>query len=187
MQKAAYQDKELVVNILTRSFANNKSVNYIAKKSISSLMDYSFEICWLFGEILLSENKKACALILYPDQQKTTLKTILLDAKLMLQCIGLSNLKKVLDRETKIKQIKPDTKMTYLWFIGVEPDFQQTGIGSKLLNTIISQSKEAERPVYLETSTLQTLPWYQQFGFRIYGELDLGFIMYFLRTDAAKD
>jgi len=53
MKKARYTDKELVVDILTRSFNANQSVNYIVKqdkkriKRISALMDYLFEVCYL--------------------------------------------------------------------------------------------------------------------------------------------
>lgn len=183
MLKATPEDKELVTDILTRSFANNNSVNYIAGKKnrrILALMDYSFEVCSLFGEVWLSKDKKACALILYPDKKRTTLKTILLDIKLIKQCIGIRNIKKVLVRESKIEKIKPKTTMTYLWFIGVAPDHQHTGIGSKLLEEIISQSTA---PLYLETSTEKNLPWYEQFGFQIYGELNLGYTMYFLRKE----
>lgn len=179
MVKATRQDKERIIDILTRSFSNNNSVNYITKQErIPALMDYSFEVCMLFGEVWLTENKRACALILYPEQKKTTLKTILLDLKLMVECIGLSNLKKVLAREKKMAKIKPDTEMTYLWFIGVDPEYQQTGIGSELLQTIIQQSS---RPIYLETSTQKNLPWYKSFGFSIYGELDLGYTIFFLK------
>ena len=80
MVKAKQTDKNLVADILTKSFENNQSVNYIAKQDekrltrIRSLMDYSFEVCYKFGDVFLSEDRKACALILYPDKKKTTFK-----------------------------------------------------------------------------------------------------------------
>ena len=88
MIKANQGDKQLIVDILTKSFQSNQSVNYIAKQDskrterISSLMDYSFEVCHSFGDVFLSDDKKACALVLYPDKKKTTFKSILLDVKL---------------------------------------------------------------------------------------------------------
>ncbi|MGB4398634.1 MAG: N-acetyltransferase, partial [Daejeonella sp.] len=83
MKKAAYGDKVLVKNILSKSFDKNQSVNYIAQqdelreKRIAALMDYSFEICYNYGDVYLSEDNKACALVLYPDRKKTTFKSIL--------------------------------------------------------------------------------------------------------------
>lgn len=186
MLKATRQDKQQVTGILTRSFATNNSVNYIVQQDhkkmrrIQVLMDYSFELCFLFGEVFVSEDRKAAALVLYPEKKRATLKTLLLDLKLLMQSVGIRNAKKVLDREAKIDQIKPKTTMTYIWFIGVDPDHHHAGIGSKLLESIIAQS---DRPIYLETSMVKNLPWYARYGFQIYGELDLGYKMYFLKKE----
>lgn len=191
MIKASYSDKSFVLDILTKSFDTNKSVNYIVKQDkkrvqrVRALMDYSFEICYLFGEVFLSDNKRACALILYPDKKKTTLKSILLDIKLILSCVGLSNVKKALTRESKIKKIQPKEPMYYIWFIGVDPVYQNSGIGTELLNEVIEDSSRKKRPIYLETSTTKNLPWYKKFGFDIYNELDLSYKLFFLKRDAA--
>jgi len=155
MKIASYNDKRLVVDILTKSFDSNESVNYIAKQDknranrISALMDYSFEECFMFGEVFLSDDKKACALVLYPDKKRTTLKSILLDVKLILSCIGIINIKKALARESKIKQLQPKTTMYYLWFIGVDPEYQSQGIGNNLLQDVINDSDKKQRPIYL--------------------------------------
>ncbi len=189
MIKARYQDKEIVTDILAQSFDDNQSVNYITKQDkkramrIRKLMAYSFEVCYLFGNVFLTENKKACALILYPDKKKTTLRSILLDIQLIFSCIGIENLKKALARETRIKQLQPKGMLCYLWFIGVKPECQNRGIGSNLLNNILKESEKKKRPVYLETSTLKNLPWYNKFGFTIYNELDLSYRLFFLKKD----
>ena len=58
MRKAELADKGKVISILTESFFDNKSVNYIVqnddkiKDRIRYLMEYSFEQCLLSGEIL---------------------------------------------------------------------------------------------------------------------------------------
>ena len=57
MQKATAGDKALIVDILTKTFDDNKSVNYIVKQDerrterIRELSNYSFEMCLRFGEI----------------------------------------------------------------------------------------------------------------------------------------
>ena len=192
MKNADYKDKNLVIDILTKSFDTNQSVNYIAKqdgkrlKRIRALMDYSFEVCYMFGDVFLSDDRKACALILYPDKKKTTLKSILLDIKLIFSCIGVENIKKALVRESKIKQLQPKTTMYYLWFIGVDPEYQNEGIGSVLLDEIINDSKNKQRPIYLETSILKNLPWYKKYGFQIYNELELSYKLFFLKREFDK-
>lgn len=192
MKKAEYKDKNWVVDILTKSFDTNQSVNYIIKQDekritrIKALMDYSFEICYLFGDVFLSEDKKACALVTYPDKKKTILKSILLDIKLILSSVGLKNIKKTLARESLINKVQPKVLKYYLWFIGVDPEYQNEGIGSVLLNEIIDDSEHKKRPIYLETSTLKNLPWYKKFGFQIYHELDLSYRLFFLKRELKK-
>src|SRR5690606_7202911 len=189
MIKANYDDKQLVVDILSKSFENNQSVNYIAnpRKNSSNriryLMDYSFEVCHQFGDIYLSDDRHAVALILYPETKKTNFSSLLLDVKLILNCIGISNIGKALKRESSIKKLQPQKSMNYLWFIGVDPQEQGNGIGSKLMEEIIQYSQEQQKPIYLETSTRSNLPWYERFGFNIYNELDLSYKLYFLNRE----
>ena len=187
MIRADYKDKELIVNILAQSFDGNKSVNYIVKqdskraKRMKKLMEYSFEVCHLFGDVFLTEDKKGCALIVMPDKKKTRLKSILLDAKLAFSCISLSNLKKAMAREAAIKKLHPNEPMYYLWFIGVDPSEQNKGVGTSLLKEVINEGSAKHRPIYLETSTLKNIPWYEKFGFIVYDKLDLGYELFFLK------
>lgn len=192
MKKAKHYEKELILDILSRSFDTNQSVNYIIKqdkkrkKRIRELMDYSFELCLKFGDVFVTDDKKACVLVLYPHKKKTTLKSILLDVKLIIKCLSISNIKKTLKRESLIKKVQGNQSFCYLWFIGVDPEYQERGIGSKLLSNIIKYSQDKNEPVYLETSTLRNLPWYKKFGFEIYHEEDLGYKLYFLRKPLFK-
>lgn len=189
MRRASLEEKDLVVDILTQSFESNQSVNYIVNQDkkrlerIRALMDYSFDVCSLFGDVFISDDKKACALIVYPDKKKTNLKSALLDLKLITQCIGAKNIKKALAREALIKRIQPKELMTYLWFIGVNLADQNKGIGSKMLQSVIDHSTQNKRPIYLETSTVRNLPWYDKYGFKIYSEQDLSYRLYFLKRD----
>ena len=192
MIKANYEQKNLVVEILTKSFEANQSVNYIVKqdgkrlKRIRALMDYSYEICYLFGDVFISANKKACALVTYPDKKKTSLQSILLDVKLIISCVGVKNIKKTLAREAIISKIQPKELKYYLWFIGVDPEYQNEGIGSDFLKEIIKDSEDKQRPIYLETSTLKNLPWYKKFGFSVYHEIDLSYKLFFLKRLVTK-
>lgn len=189
MKNASFKDKKLVVDILTQSFEANKSVNYIVKqdsrrrKRIKALMKYSFHVCYLFGDVFLSDDHKACALVLYPEKKKTTLKSLWLDAKLAITCVGLNNIKKTLEHTARIKNTQPQKSMYYIWFIGVNPIYQNKGIGSKLLSEIITDSQSKNRSVYLETSTYKNISWYEKFDFHIYHELDMGYNLFFLSNE----
>jgi ribosomal protein S18 acetylase RimI-like enzyme len=187
MIRASHQDKALVVDILAKAFDTNLSVNYLIrpdqrrKERIRKLMAYSFEVCHLFGKVLLSEDKKACALLLFPDQKKTTWRSVLLDLELALFGLGLPMVRRTLNREARIKRFHPQQPICYLWFLGVDPAYQRQGLGKQLLREILDDSDHSQRPLYLETSTIRNVPWYQQMGLEVYHELDFGYTLYFMR------
>lgn len=187
MIKAGKNHKSHVIEILTNSFEDNQSVNYIVKQDIKrkerirALMDYSFEICYMFGAVYLSDDKKGCALVLYPDQKKFSIKSTLLDVQLLLNAIGLTRVGKAMSRESAIKSNYPNEPIYYLWFLGVFNADQNNGVGSQLLEEIIQDSQKQHKPIYLETSTIKNIPWYQKFGFSIYQELDFGYKLFMLR------
>ena len=188
MIKANKDDKREIVGILSNSFYDNQSVTYIIahrhnKEEIKALMDYSFEQCLLHGDVYLSDDKNACALILYPQKKRFSVKSTWLDIRLIFKSIGLFRIVKALNRESAIKKLQPKIDMSYLWFIGVLPSMQRTGIGSKLLSEIIQETDSNKLPIYLETSTLNNLPWYERFGFTVYDCLELSYTLFFLKRE----
>ena len=189
MIRAQHTDKDLIVSILVSSFDDNKSVNYIIRQDskrverIKRLMEYSYDVCNLFGDIFLTEDKKGCALLILPDKKKTTIKSILLDAKFAFTCLGISNINRAMKREAKIKLMHPIGLLYYLWFIGVDSSNQNKGIGSQLLQDVISEGQKQNRTICLETSTLKNVPWYEKFGFSIYHKFDFGYKLYCLKRE----
>jgi ribosomal protein S18 acetylase RimI-like enzyme len=198
MKKPRPSQKARVVEILTESFDENKSVNYVVKQDsnrksrLRGLMDYCYNVCEAFGEVWISEDEQACALILHPDKKRTKLRAILWDVKLAFSVIGLSRVGQVMARESKIKKFHPKEPFSYLWFIGVDPSLQNNGKGSRLLEEIIQHSEQQGRPIYLETSVDRNLPWYKKFGFGIFQSFDLTYTLYMMRrvkgaTDLVSD
>lgn len=193
MRHADHKDKRLVVDILSESFDSNKSVNYVVKQDaqrkdrIRSLMEYSFNVCLDSGEIWISDDNLACALLLFSEKKTTTLRSILWDLNLAINAIGLTRIFEVLKRESQIKQNHPKDPFTYLWFIGVDPQAQKRGVGSKLLNEVIDMNRKKERPIYLETSVTNNLAWYKKFGFEIYHKVKLNYELFLLRKEAVSE
>ena len=189
MIRAQPTDKELIVSILVSSFDDNKSVNYITRQDskrverIKRLMEYSYDVCNLFGDIFLTDDKKGCALLILPDKKRTTIKSIFLDAKFAFTCLGISNVNKAMKREAKIKQVHPNGLLYYLWFIGVDSSNQNKGIGSRLLQDVISEGQKHNRTICLETSTVKNIPWYEKFGFTIYHQFDFGYKLFSMKKE----
>jgi len=187
MRRASDKDRQAAVDILAESFTDNRSVNYVVrqgekrKKRIRGLMEYSFDVCQAFGEVWMSDDGQACALILLPDKKTVSIRTLLWDMKLATSVIGLRKVQAVMDRERKIKSFHPQEPICYLWFIGVDPQYQHKGIGSALIQEVIKECEQKRRPIYLETSVARNLPWYQKFGFEIFQTLELSYTLYLLR------
>lgn len=183
---AAPNDKAVVVNILTQSFDDNKSFNTVLKQDhkkqhkLRKIFEYQFDLCYKYGRVYLSDDKKACALILFPDIQKKTFADILSEIRLLLT-LGIRVIKKSISRKAKIKEAHPSTNIYYLLFMGVYPDQQGKGLGSKLLKSIIEESEQLDRPICLETYLDKNIALYQKFGFSIYDELDFGFPVYCMK------
>ena len=187
MKKAKYSDKQIIVNILSKSFDQNKSINSIIKQDhkrnsrIRNLIEYSFEVCFLSGEIYLSDDNKGCVFLLQSDKKKTTIKTIILDLKLALTVIGIERIFTILKREAKIKSQHPKTPFYHLWYIGVDPEYQKKGLGSELLQEVLEKCNTEKKPLYLETSTYRNISWYEKFGFSIYNQVNFGYKLYMLK------
>ncbi|MEJ5993209.1 GNAT family N-acetyltransferase [Pedobacter sp. Du54] len=187
MINANENDKSLVADILTSAFLHNKSVNYLIPQDglkmfrIHELMQYSFEICLLFGEVFLCDDRKGCVLLLYPELKRTTFRSVWLDLKLIFKGIGFRNMFKAIKRESRINAVRPDQRMAYIWFIGVMPEYQHFGLGKRLIEEVIIKTASDDRKIFLETSTIENLPWYRKFGFEVYEELTFGYTLFFLK------
>jgi len=187
MRKAKRSEKEMIVELLRLSFINNLSVGFLVGSGygrgsrIRGLMEYACEVCYRFGEVLITEDGSACALILYPHLKRFSLYAVWLDIKLLFGVIGFARLKKVLHREKLIENQHPKVPFCYLWFIGVDPAVQGKGIGSDLMAELLAKMDAQDLPVYLETSVARNISFYQKFGFQVFHQIDFGYSLVFLR------
>jgi len=180
------QDRQRIIEILSASFDNNQSVAYIIPmksraERIKGLMKYACQVCERYGVIVLSKDKNACALVLLPHTKRFSVEGIYLDLKFILSVIGIGNLRRVLSRESLIKKQHPNEPFYYLWFIGVDPAITGQGLGTGLMKQLIEDAVNRKLPFYLETSTLQNLPWYQKMGFQTYYKLTLTYQLNFMK------
>jgi GNAT superfamily N-acetyltransferase len=186
MINATKKDIDFLKEILSTAFVDNKSVNYLIPKGkkqhfrINSLMEYSILECLDFGQVLISDDRKACALVMFPDFKCFTFASFYRDVKLIFN-LGISNALKGMRREAMVKQWQPAGYLYYLWFIGVHPNNQGKGSGTRLLSALIADAQRSGRELCLETSTEVNMPWYLKNGFKTYEALNFGYNLYFLK------
>lgn len=192
IKQATRNDKKIVVDILCNSFKDNKSVTAITGEGrrgavkLRRLINYSYQVVEDAGLIYLDKENNSCALVIFPDKKKTSLKTILADLKLVIGCVGL-NVFKILKKESLISKIHPERPLYYLWYIGVQPSEQNKGAGTRLLQKLIEESLKMNRTFCLETSTVRNISWYKKNGLQIYHKADIGYPLIFFEKPLSYD
>jgi len=191
--KANSKDKEAVIDILTSAFApltEENSINLVVKQDdkriqrMRILMGYLFERAMLFGEVFISDNKKACLLIKYPHKEKVTLKTILLDIQLAVKCIGIERVYSVLKRQQIAKRNYPKEKHIRPMIMGVKKEIAGRGSAARLMIQVKNHHKDNQLPVIIDAASEHNVNLYKKFGFRVTRkEESLGFPIYFLRLN----
>jgi GNAT superfamily N-acetyltransferase len=189
MKKTSFSDKHIIIEILYAAFIIEtfpNSINFVVKqdkkraKRLYRLMEYQCKMALRFGEIFLSDDQEGCVLFLDSEKKKTTLWTIFLDIKLAIQCTGLRNAVNVIKREKILKRRHPKTPFLHLWIMGINPESQGKGIGTKLLNEVLQYYGDT-KPIYLETTTENNRNFYKKLGFEVFDEtFTLNYPLYFL-------
>lgn len=85
-----------------------------------------------------------------------------------------------------MERAHPADPHLYLWFLAAHPSAQREGVGRALMRRVLDSAREDERPVYLETTRAENVPYYASFGFRVLGaeELPRAARMWFMHRDA---
>lgn len=90
---------------------------------------------------------------------------------MLLNATGLARFSRLLSlREAMDKHHPTEKAHDYLWFLGVRPDCQGAGVGSRLIKAHTDQLDARGRPGFLETATPRNVPLYQRHGFQIIAE-----------------
>ncbi len=62
----------------------------------------------------------------------------------------------------------------YLPQIGVEPNAQGRGLGGELMRHALARCDQEQALAYLEASKPENIPFYQRYGFKVIGEIQIG-------------
>jgi ribosomal protein S18 acetylase RimI-like enzyme len=79
--------------------------------------------------------------------------------------LRLARLRQVMDRAHPM-----DRPHAYLWFLGVTPEAQGRGVGSRLLKAKLDQFDQTGTPAFLETATERNVAFYRRHGFDVVSE-----------------
>ncbi|RZK38588.1 MAG: GNAT family N-acetyltransferase [Pedobacter sp.] len=184
-------ERDTIIDILSSAFDTNLSVNHHVKQDhrrkerIKMFIEYAYDECADFGKIILSEDKLACALVMFPHRRQFSLKSLGRDLKLIFKVMGPAKVLNVMKRKSataKIQQYAANGKpICHLWFIGVRPEAHGKGHGKKLLTQIMEDCKKENYIGLLETSNPESIHFYKKQGLIPYNQLDSDYLLHFFR------
>jgi ribosomal protein S18 acetylase RimI-like enzyme len=73
-------------------------------------------------------------------------------------------------REAMDRHHPMDRPHAYLWFLGVTPQAQGHGVGSRLIKAKTDRLDASRRPAFLETATQRNVELYRRHGFEVVAE-----------------
>jgi len=168
--------ESVFADVLCRTFHNDAYYGYImpnAKKSMVQLhwwMRILLRYTLKFGDIYYTDDHKAIALWLGPE------KPMVNDAKILSMGlirypfkVGIRNFLRMIDiSEQWGKGHKlMDKRHYYLMIIGVDPEFQRQGIGSRLMKVGLDKADKEGLDCFLETVTPEYVKFYEKHNFEI--------------------
>jgi len=72
-----------------------------------------------------------------------------------------------------MKRAHPRDEHLLLWYLAAHPDFQRRGVGRALLLKVLGEAEDRGLPIYLDTTRLENVSYYESYGFRSTGEARL--------------
>ncbi|MGD1889484.1 MAG: GNAT family N-acetyltransferase [Cyclobacteriaceae bacterium] len=190
--RATRQDKDRMVDILSRAFKHDPHVQWFVgsgksrARRLKTLMEFAFEKGIADQEIYLTTDKNAVAIWRNPVQAgKMTVHLLLIYVR-FIWVMGITKIRAIIQLEQAIVIRYPKNQpFLYLWFLGVAPEHQGEGLSSQLLKPKLSSADKIQHSTYLETTNPVNLAIYARRGFEVYDEMVLdaqaGTTIYFMR------
>lgn len=164
------------VGLLSRAFYNDPYYVFImpnGKKRMAQLhwwMKILLRYTLKYGDIHYTDDHKSVAMWLGPDKPMINdIKILSLGLILYPFKIGVRNFLRVLDisGQWDKEHKKLNKRHYYLMAIAVEPEFQQKGIGSHLMQVGLKKADDENLDCFLETVTPEDVKFYKKHNFEV--------------------
>jgi ribosomal protein S18 acetylase RimI-like enzyme len=178
MKRARFEDKNVVVDILTKSFKDDPHINFLLEKSrcrnkLRIIMEYVFEETFNKGEIYLNDENTATALWNTTKKEKFTWKYIWRNLSFLFK-IGVESTIRILRADKLVEKCHAGTKKyAQLYTIGVLPEGQGKGYAKELINFMIDKLRITNTVLYLETANTKNIGIYNRFGFHVFQTINM--------------
>ncbi len=124
------------------------------------------------GLVLTSDGHPGAGLWDPPGMWRTTWPEVARAAPMMLSAIG-PRIPRALRGLDLMEKSHPREPHWYLAVLGTDPPHQGRGIGAAMIDPVTTRCDAEGLGAYLESSKPENVPYYERFGFRTTGQVDL--------------
>ena len=178
MRKAGPGDKNIVLEILTKSFRNDPLINFLLEKSknrqrINIFMNYLFEESLNKGEVYLNEDNTAVALWSTSKRENASFRFIIRNLSFLIN-FGWKGTFRILNLSKQIYRFHPENgEYAHLYTVGVLPEGKGRGYVRQMINFMNEKLKSSRAVLYLETSSPKLIGLYNKLGFHVFNTIQI--------------
>lgn len=127
----------------------------------------------IYGEVYTPESYSGAAIWMEPEEKVNFAGAIRAGLLKMPFHFSLGEMKRSMQLSNHVEQIREEYAPQFHWYLmalGVDPDVQGRGLGSLLLEPVLSHADSVGSDCYLETFSEQSRSFYTKFGFEVIEE-----------------
>ena len=124
------------------------------------------------GLVLTADGHPGAALWDPPGMWRTSWREVARSAPMLARAIG-PRIPRALRGLALIERAHPREPHWYLAVLGTDPPQQGRGVGAALIEPVVARCDDESLGAYLESSKPDNVPYYERFGFRTTGQIDL--------------
>lgn len=179
IHRATTADTPQLVAVLTQAFDREPFIDWLIKRGrgrpqrIHQLFSTYLRLAFTHGEVYTTSDVSGAALWIKPGHWRRGLLTQIRLLSTMINAVGPLRIGSHLLSARDTQAYHPPVPHYYLLALGTEPDRQQQGIGTALMQPILARCDAEGIPAYLETPTPEHVLFYRGRGFKVLDTLQL--------------
>lgn len=177
VRKVTPADREKLVAVMARAFDDDPIANWFAAQDkrrarrIYDFMDVGYRITAPGGELYTTAEIQGGAFWSPPGKWKMGMVQQLMLMPAMIRTATFRRVPAIMGGLNAIEKKHPHEPHYYLLGLGVEPDLQGRGLGTKLMRPVLERCDREGIPAYLESSKEKNVPLYERNGFKVTEQL----------------
>jgi ribosomal protein S18 acetylase RimI-like enzyme len=174
VRKARKVDLVRVTNVMARAFDDDPIANWFAaqddkrRERVHRFMNFGLrKLTFPHGEVYTTDAIEGAAAWTPPGKWKLDILQQLMMLPEMVKVTSWRRVPGVMRGLDAVEKKHPHEPHYYLLGLGVEPNLQGRGLGTKLMQPILERCDREKVPAYLESSKEKNVPLYERNGFKV--------------------